>query len=136
MKEKHFISEGFNLELDLNNSLFSSWIDHVTVGNTQHITLKISVLRMLFIGIICTLIVIILFKSFLLIHICAEASRNLHNQIFESFLGFPKKFFSQNRPGYTMNIFSKDLATVDEGLPRSLMNTFGVSCFLKKELNF
>ncbi|XP_011259351.2 multidrug resistance-associated protein 4 [Camponotus floridanus] len=69
--------------------------------------------------IICT--VTVLFRSFLFMNICLNSSINLHNIMFSNLLQARMSFFNRNPSGRILNRFSKDIGTIDELLPRIML---------------
>ncbi|XP_066999039.2 ATP-binding cassette sub-family C member 4 [Anabrus simplex] len=72
-------------------------------------------------GLILAVISITLARSVLFFTICMNASRNLHNSMFESVLKATMRFFDTNPVGRILNRFSKDTGLMDESLPTSLL---------------
>lgn len=54
--------------------------------------------------------------------ICVRASHKLHNAMFKGIISTSLRFFDTNPSGRILNLFSKDLGTVDESLPKSLLD--------------
>lgn len=54
--------------------------------------------------------------------ICVRASHKLHNAMFKGIISTSLRFFDTNPSGRILNLFSKDLGTVDEYLPKSLLD--------------
>ncbi|XP_071557592.1 ATP-binding cassette subfamily C member 4-like isoform X2 [Temnothorax nylanderi] len=75
-------------------------------------------------------IVTILLRSFLFMKICMKSSCNLHNSMFSNLLQARMSFFHTNPSGRILNRFSKDLGTVDEYLPKIMLETFQVVCIV------
>lgn len=69
--------------------------------------------------IICT--VTVLFRSFLFMKICLNSSSNLHNIMFSNLLQARMSFFNRNPSGRILNRFSKDIGTIDELLPKIML---------------
>lgn len=74
--------------------------------------------------IMAVFIVITTVRSVILSNICCAASRNLHNMMFGKLIATPMRFFDNNPAGRIMNRFTKDLGSVDEILPRSILDAF------------
>lgn len=55
------------------------------------------------------------------------ASIRLHNTMFTKMLSAPMRFFDVNSSGRILNRFSKDMGTIDEILPKMLMDAIQVS---------
>lgn len=59
-----------------------------------------------------------------------EASKNLHNNMFSRVLCAPMRFFDLNPSGRILNRFSKDMGTIDELLPKCMMDGIQVNFLL------
>jgi ATP-binding cassette subfamily C (CFTR/MRP) protein 4 len=53
---------------------------------------------------------------------CSKASNNLHNNMLITILNTTMTFFNHHSSGRILNRFSKDMGSIDEALPASLMN--------------
>lgn len=73
----------------------------------------------IFTGIIVVLFFSTIARALNLFAICMNASVRLHNKIFARLLRVPISFFDTNPSGRILNRFTKDLALIDESLPRS-----------------
>ncbi|CAG2057791.1 unnamed protein product [Timema podura] len=71
--------------------------------------------------IIC--VVFVLARSVLFFLFCMKSSIKLHNTMFENILRSKMRFFDTNPSGRILNRFSKDMGSVDELLPRALIDT-------------
>ncbi|XP_026820606.1 multidrug resistance-associated protein 4-like isoform X2 [Rhopalosiphum maidis] len=80
---------------------------------------------------VITLIIIIIsaIRSVLFVSVCMKASLNLHNNMFNALTKAKIYFFNTNPSGRILNRFSKDIGTVDELVPISLMDC--IHSFLK-----
>ncbi|XP_012230272.1 ATP-binding cassette subfamily C member 4-like [Linepithema humile] len=74
---------------------------------------------------ICT--VTVLFRSFLYMKICMNTSCNLHNLMFSNLLQARISFFHTNPSGRILNRFSKDIGTMDEQLPRVMLEALQIT---------
>ncbi|XP_037037714.1 multidrug resistance-associated protein 4-like isoform X1 [Bradysia coprophila] len=54
--------------------------------------------------------------------ICMRASQNICNSMFNGIISTKLRFFDTNPSGRILNRFSKDIGTVDEGLPKAIMD--------------
>ncbi|CAG0895339.1 unnamed protein product [Cyprideis torosa] len=73
-------------------------------------------------GIVLSLILLSLVRSWHVMSICMKASVNLHSKMFNSVLRAPMKFFDNNPVGRTLNRFSRDTGNMDELLPTLLLD--------------
>ncbi|XP_011704354.1 PREDICTED: multidrug resistance-associated protein 4-like, partial [Wasmannia auropunctata] len=69
-----------------------------------------------------------LFRSFLFMKVCMSSSYNLHNTMFSNLLQARMSFFHTNPSGRILNRFSKDMGTMDELLPKSMLEALQVCC--------
>ncbi|XP_071570690.1 ATP-binding cassette subfamily C member 4-like isoform X2 [Temnothorax nylanderi] len=72
----------------------------------------------------------ILFRNLLYTQICTNSSCNLHNTMFSNLLHAPMSFFHTNPSGRILNRFSKDMGTMDELLPRVMLEALQVFCIV------
>ncbi|XP_059490470.1 probable multidrug resistance-associated protein lethal(2)03659 [Neocloeon triangulifer] len=74
--------------------------------------------------IILALLVLAMGRSFLYYIISMRASINLHEKMFKSIVRAPMYFFSWNPAGRILNRFARDLANIDENLPKVALDVF------------
>lgn len=60
-------------------------------------------------------------RSITFCRVCIKASQNLHDNMFHGLISTTMRFFDENPVGRIMNRFTKDLGSVDEILPRTLL---------------
>jgi len=72
--------------------------------------------------IMTTLFVVTIIRSFSFYKYCMSCSSNLHNSMFNSIIHTNMHFFNTNPSGRIMNRFSKDIGSVDELLPKAIMD--------------
>ncbi|KAF7996675.1 hypothetical protein HCN44_002321 [Aphidius gifuensis] len=76
--------------------------------------------------ILTIIIVLIIFitniQIFTFISVCMRSSRNLHDKIFNSITHATMRFFNTNPSGRILNRFSKDLGTIDDLLPLTMLD--------------
>lgn len=65
-------------------------------------------------------------RSVLFYKICMNASKNLHNLMFNNILQATMRFFDTNPSGRILNRFSKDMGAVDELLPMSTLQAMQI----------
>lgn len=75
---------------------------------------------------IVSAIVVTLFRSLLYFKVAMNSSKNLHKKIFHALLDAPMRFFDTNPSGRVLNRFSKDIGSVDEILPRVLIEAIQI----------
>jgi ABC-type multidrug transport system fused ATPase/permease subunit len=73
-------------------------------------------------GIVVTLFTITIIRSFVFYKFCMRCSSNLHNSMFNSIIHTNMRFFNTNPSGRIMNRFSKDMGSIDELLPKAIMD--------------
>ncbi|CAG9107766.1 unnamed protein product [Plutella xylostella] len=59
-------------------------------------------------------------------HVCVTASANLHNRMFSTMLRGVMRFFDTSSSGRILNRFTKDIGSLDEILPRTLLDVFQI----------
>ncbi|XP_036143719.1 multidrug resistance-associated protein 4 isoform X2 [Monomorium pharaonis] len=71
-----------------------------------------------------------IFSNFLYTKICMNSSCNLHNTMFSNLLQAPMSFFNINPSGRILNRFSNDVGTMDEMLPRVMLEALQFICIV------
>ncbi|XP_068991531.1 ATP-binding cassette sub-family C member 4-like [Neodiprion pinetum] len=75
---------------------------------------------------IATYILSMIFRNVFYFRICMNASRNLHNSMFANLLQATMRFFQTNPSGRILNRFSKDVGTMDEQLPVTMLDALQI----------
>ncbi|KAG6794912.1 multidrug resistance-associated protein 4 [Apis mellifera caucasica] len=75
---------------------------------------------------IITSIVLTSIRNIVFYKICMNASKNLHNLMFSCLLKAPMLFFDTHPSGRILNRFSKDVGSVDEILPRTMIESIQI----------
>lgn len=75
---------------------------------------------------IVAVVMVTLSRGFIFFSICMCASKKLHDESFLCLLHSPMKFFDLNTVGRILNRFSKDMGTVDELLPKAIIEAIQV----------
>ncbi|XP_036143534.1 multidrug resistance-associated protein 4 isoform X2 [Monomorium pharaonis] len=90
----------------------------------------LSTVDALYVYTFCTIVCIAttFFSSFLYMKICMNTSCKLHNTMFSNLLQAPMSFFNTNPSGRILNRFSKDMGTIDEILPRAMLEALQIIC--------
>lgn len=111
------------LASSIENSTFIS-ITNDTVLTTPNGNLLPSE-TLLYIGgfLIASLFVFAIFRSIFFYIITVSASRNLHKMAFDGIISTSMRFFDLNPAGRILNRFSKDLGSIDEWLPKCLLDS-------------
>ncbi|KAG5889084.1 hypothetical protein JTB14_004928 [Gonioctena quinquepunctata] len=82
---------------------------------------------LIYYSILVVLTVVIIFsRSVLFYRWCLTASTTLHNKMFDNIVYSPMRFFNINPSGRILNRFSKDIGTLDESLPMTLLDTIQI----------
>ncbi|XP_056642945.1 probable multidrug resistance-associated protein lethal(2)03659 [Diorhabda sublineata] len=72
---------------------------------------------------ILTVVTIVITRSLCFYSWCLTASTRLHNKMFVNIVYSPMRFFNINPSGRILNRFSKDIGSLDEVLPMTLLDT-------------
>nr|XP_012135493.1 PREDICTED: probable multidrug resistance-associated protein lethal(2)03659 isoform X1 [Megachile rotundata] len=75
---------------------------------------------------IILLTITVLGRNMFFMKICTTASKNLHNLMFSNILRTTMSFFHHNASGRILNRFSKDVGTMDEILPKMMLDTLEI----------
>ncbi|XP_077294803.1 putative multidrug resistance-associated protein lethal(2)03659 [Arctopsyche grandis] len=81
-------------------------------------------------GIVISLIIITLGRSFMFFWLAMRASINLHNNMFHSITRASMRFFHTNPSGRILNRFSKDMGSIDEVLPSACIDVLQIGLSL------
>ncbi|XP_051158203.1 ATP-binding cassette sub-family C member 4-like [Leptopilina boulardi] len=73
-------------------------------------------------GIVMSIFLIGIIRSFAFYALCMRASQRLHDMVFSAFIRTGMRFFDTNPSGRILNRFSKDLVAIDELLPKALLD--------------
>lgn len=74
-------------------------------------------------GIIILLFVLALTRSISFYKLCMSSSQNLHDKLFYSVVNARMRFFNTNPSGRILNRFSKDIGSMDELLPKAILDS-------------
>lgn len=77
-------------------------------------------------GLILATIVLTFLRSTWFMYTCMRASINLHNKMFSCLMKTVMRFFDTNPSGRILNRFSKDVGTMDEILPKTMLEAIQV----------
>ncbi|XP_056644024.1 ATP-binding cassette sub-family C member 4-like isoform X1 [Diorhabda sublineata] len=76
------------------------------------------------------LLVIVLSRSLSFYRWALKASTTMHNKMFVNIVYSPMRFFNINPSGRILNRFSKDIGTLDESLPMSILDTVQIGLYV------
>ncbi|XP_046746881.1 ATP-binding cassette sub-family C member 4-like isoform X4 [Diprion similis] len=65
-------------------------------------------------------------RNMLFLRMCINASHNIHNEMFANLLQATMRFFNTNPSGRILNRFSKDVGTMDELLPTTMLESLQI----------
>ncbi|XP_050101195.1 ATP-binding cassette sub-family C member 4-like [Anopheles aquasalis] len=71
---------------------------------------------------VATIFIVAMTRAFGFYKACGRASQSIHDRVFEGFIAAPMRFFETNPSGGILNRFSKDMGSMDELLPKSIMD--------------
>lgn len=80
-------------------------------------------------GFIVLTVLLTFLRSILFVIVCMISSINLHNQMFHCLLQAYMRFFDTNPSGRILNRFSKDMGTMDEIIPKTMLEAIQVCIF-------
>ena len=73
-------------------------------------------------GIIVSIFILGITRSFAFYALCMRASQRLHDMVFGALIRTGMRFFDTNPSGRILNRFSKDMGAIDELLPKALLD--------------
>ncbi|XP_031634328.1 multidrug resistance-associated protein 4-like [Contarinia nasturtii] len=79
-------------------------------------------------GIIISLIISAIIRSAVFSVVCTKSSQHLHDTMFHGLMTTKMRFFDVNPAGRIMNKFTKDMGSIDEMLPKTLLKSSQI-CF-------
>lgn len=98
----------------------------IVVDNSTYDLLDRNVSIYIYSGFIIGTIIITVIRSFAFFKVAMTASKTLHLKMFNALLQAPMRFFDTNPSGRVLNRFSKDMGTIDEVLPRMLLEAIQI----------
>ncbi|CAH1117973.1 unnamed protein product [Phaedon cochleariae] len=120
--ENQTISPDKNLYTNENRDFsFDTFFDKVSLDNREYKLLKTDYSMGVYGILIIAAIVLTVGRSFFFCKMTMLSSTNLHRKMFHTLLEAPMRFFDTNPSGRVLNRFSKDMGSVDEILPRTLL---------------
>lgn len=73
---------------------------------------------------VLSIFIIGLFRAVSFYAVCLRSSLQLYNMVFKALIQTSMRFFDTNSSGRILNRFSKDMAGIDEFLPKAMMDSF------------
>ncbi|KAL1501387.1 hypothetical protein ABEB36_006715 [Hypothenemus hampei] len=106
---------------DYNRTNFTNAINEVQF-EFHAITWDRTIFLEIYGALIISLFAFALARSVLFYKLCMINSQKLHDSIFYSVINAPMRFFDMNPSGRILNRFSKDVGSVDEMLPKAILD--------------
>ncbi|KAL1501385.1 hypothetical protein ABEB36_006713 [Hypothenemus hampei] len=106
---------------DYNRTNFTNAINEVQF-EFYAITWDRTIFLKIYGALIISLFAFALARSVLFYKLCMINSQKLHDSIFYSVINAPMRFFDMNPSGRILNRFSKDVGSVDEMLPKAILD--------------
>ncbi|XP_031636272.1 multidrug resistance-associated protein 4-like [Contarinia nasturtii] len=93
-------------------------------SNEQDVSFALSTEMCMYIhgALIASIFILGIIRSLSFYVICMRASQNLYNSMFKGIISTAMRFFETNPSGRILNRFSKDIGTVDEWLPKAMLD--------------
>ncbi|XP_058800144.1 ATP-binding cassette sub-family C member 4-like isoform X2 [Phymastichus coffea] len=73
-------------------------------------------------ALVTSILLVGIIRSFTFLTTCLRASQRLHDLAFAALIRATMRFFDTNPSGRILNRFSKDLGTIDESLPKAILD--------------
>lgn len=116
-------------ELDTNETVSNNTYNYTTVGNKTHVHRTDEFLTNAFASYTFLIILTVFLtfaRSIYFMLTCMKTSINLHNKMFGCLMRTVMRFFDNNPSGRILNRFSKDMGTMDEVLPKTMLEAIQV----------
>lgn len=127
----YFVSFWVNIEEFRNVTLISN--DTTVTINKAGPNWSTDLCIYIYSALIVLLFIFTLLRSMLFYQLAMWSSKALHNSMFDSIISTTMRFFDTNPSGRILNRFSKDMGSIDEWLPKTILDAGQVS-FLQKTL--
>ncbi|KAF2894428.1 hypothetical protein ILUMI_11735 [Ignelater luminosus] len=137
----YFITYWVNLEEDRHRLETSNYyhmffepaiqyVNHLKNRSMEFLDLSTETCIYIYTGIIVSTVIVTLCRSLLFYNMCMRASITLHDTMFGSIIHGTMKFFNVNSSGRILNRFSKDMGTIDELLPSTMLDSIQIALML------
>lgn len=120
----YFVSFWVNVEEDRNVMLSNVTTTHKEPQWSTDLCIYV------YAGLIISLFFFAFSRSLLFFKLAMWCSGKLHLYMFQSVVSATMRFFDTNPSGRILNRFSKDIGTVDEGLPKAMLDASQVRPYL------
>lgn len=104
------------------NGSFASFNRSETILDEDSI-LPIETYIYIYTGIVVSIFVFGLTRSFAFYTVCLRCSQRLHDLVFGALIRTSMRFFDTNPSGRILNRFSKDMGAIDELLPKAMLDS-------------
>ncbi|KAJ8954555.1 hypothetical protein NQ318_000789 [Aromia moschata] len=106
-----------------NTAIYTNSISRTSLQSYLNEVLTQQVAVTVYIFLVIATIILSVSRSLAFFRFCMTASVTLHNSMFYKIVNASMKFFNTNPPGRILNRFSKDVGSVDEALPLTIVDT-------------
>ncbi|XP_069701973.1 probable multidrug resistance-associated protein lethal(2)03659 isoform X2 [Periplaneta americana] len=114
---------------NITSALFSDLVNNFTSATTDEISqndwqlmLTTDTCIYIYVGLLLSIIFLTMTSIVCFFSMCMRASVRLHNAMFSSISRAKMSFFNNNPSGHILNRFTKDMGSVDESLPLTMMD--------------
>lgn len=99
----------------------NTYYDELIINGSPNFLMKTEFGIVIYSALILLIIVVSIIMAVLFVLLSTRISRNIHDKVLEHLILAPIRFFQTNVSGGILNIFSKDMGSMDELLPRMIL---------------